>query len=971
MKRDVAPPGQALTAATKARPDYAQLFEAMPGQYMILDRDLIYVEANPAYCASTERTREEIVGRYVFEAFPPTGEGGRQIEESLRRVLATGVTETLPLAAYPIPTADGGFRMKYWSCVHMPLFDENGEVAFVAQNAVDVTELQNLKNIAYGSDPGAPARGESDLFRRALEITTVNDSLAAEMRGLRDLFMQAPGFMAVLMGPQLVYTQANNAYLGLIGRRSVVGRPLAEALPEIVEQGFVDLLLSVMRTRTPHIGRAAGVMLQREPAAPLEERFLDFIFQPIAGPDGESIGVFIEGSDVTDRVRGEAALRRSEEQLRLATEAAEVGLWDVDGMTGALFWPASVKAMFGIGPDAPVSMEDFFACLHPDDLETTTAAYQAAANPDLRALYDVEYRAVGKEDGVVRWVAAKGRGVFDDAGRCVRVIGTAMDITRRKADEARLRELNETLERRVSEALAERKVLADIVEGTDAFVQVVDLDYRWMAINKAGADEFETIFGKRPQPGDIMLELLAEQPEQAAALKAVWSRALAGEEFTQVDAFGEPGREQRWYEMKFNALRDQNGHQIGAYQFVYDVTGRLRDQARLAEAEEALRQAQKLEAMGQITGGVAHDFNNLLTPIVGALDMLQRRMVGDEREQRLIAAALQSGERAKILVQRLLAFARRQPLQPSSVNVRQVIEGMTELVVSSTGPRVKVLVDLPEDLPPARADANQLELAILNLCVNARDAMEQGGGTLRISADVRVIAPGSDAKLRPGRYVCVTVSDTGVGMNADIAAKAIEPFFSTKGIGRGTGLGLSMVHGLASQLGGGLAIHSQLGIGTTIEVWLPRSDEHSVATDDAAAAAVAAHSFLIAPRGSLRALLVDDEDLVRSIAADMLTELGFEVVEASSAQDALELLASGVPFDVLVTDHQMPGMSGVELSYAVQKRWPLVRTVIISGYAQAEGIGQDLTRLNKPFRQSELARVLAEVVKTQPASGRS
>jgi two-component sensor histidine kinase len=288
-----------------AGPDLAQLFGAMPGQYMILDRDLIYVEANPAYCASTERTREEIVGRYVFDAFPPTGEGGRLIEESLRRVLVTGVAETLPLAAYPIPAPEGGFRMKYWSCVHLPLFDENGEVAYVAQNAVDVTELQQLKTIAYGPDPGAPAPGESDLFQRAQQITAINDHLAEETRGLRELFMRTPSFMAVLTGPELVYALANHAYLQLIGHRQVVGKSLAEALPEVVEQGFPDLLRRVMRDKAPHIDRAASVLLQRTPGAPLEERFLDFIFQPIAGPDGESVGVFVEGSDVTDRVLGE------------------------------------------------------------------------------------------------------------------------------------------------------------------------------------------------------------------------------------------------------------------------------------------------------------------------------------------------------------------------------------------------------------------------------------------------------------------------------------------------------------------------------------------------------------------------------------------------------------------------------------------------------------------------------------------
>jgi two-component sensor histidine kinase len=277
----------------------------MPGQYMILDRDLVYVEANPAYCASTQRTREEIVGRYVFEAFPPTGEGGRQIEESLRRVLVTGVAETLPLAAYPIPAPGGGFIMKYWSCVHLPLFDAAGEVAYVAQNAVDVTELQQLKTIAYGPHPGAPAQGESDLFERALQITALNESLATETRGLRGLFEQTPSFMAVLMGHDLTYAQANNAYLQLIGHRQVVGRTLEDALPEVVEQGFPALLREVMASKIAHIDRAASVFLQRAPGSALEERFLDFIFQPIAGPDGESVGVFVEGSDVTNQVLAE------------------------------------------------------------------------------------------------------------------------------------------------------------------------------------------------------------------------------------------------------------------------------------------------------------------------------------------------------------------------------------------------------------------------------------------------------------------------------------------------------------------------------------------------------------------------------------------------------------------------------------------------------------------------------------------
>ena len=287
---------------------FQQLVARMPSPYMVLDRDLVYVEANEAYCRSTERRRDEIVGHYVFERFPPTGEGGQAIEQSLRRVLATGVTESLPFVAYPIElplSLGGGMGTKFWSCVHFPLLDERGEVAYVVQNAVDVTELHQLKTIAYGASGGRPLPGESAIFERAREIEALNRSLAEETEGLRDLFMQAPGFMAVMTGPDLVYALANNAYQRLIGNRPVIGRPLAEALPEVVEQGFPDLLRHVMRTRTAHIDHAASVMLQRTPDAPLEERFLDFIFQPIEGPDGEAVGVFVEGSDVTDRVIGD------------------------------------------------------------------------------------------------------------------------------------------------------------------------------------------------------------------------------------------------------------------------------------------------------------------------------------------------------------------------------------------------------------------------------------------------------------------------------------------------------------------------------------------------------------------------------------------------------------------------------------------------------------------------------------------
>ena len=359
--------------------------------------------------------------------------------------------------------------------------------------------------------------------------------------------------------------------------------------------------------------------------------------------------------------------------------------------------------------------------------------------------------------------------------------------------------------------------------------------------------------------------------------------------------------------------------------------------------------------MGQLTGGVAHDFNNLLTPILGSLDMLHRRGLGTPREQRLIDGALQSAERAKTLIQRLLAFARRQPLQPSAVDVGSLVSGMADLVASTSGPQVRVVVNVADDLPAAKGDPNQLEMAILNLSVNARDAM-QSGGVLTISATSDRIGRNHRAGLKPGPYVRLSVADTGTGMDEATRLRAIEPFFSTKGIGKGTGLGLSMVHGLAAQLGGALTISSKPGLGTNVELWLPVSE---VAAQDTPRSD-GGDSQLEAVG---RALLVDDEDMVRMATADMPTEIGYHVREAGSAEEALRVIDGGEALDLLVTDHLMPGMTGADLARAFQNKRPGKPALIVSGFAEAEDIAPDLPRLTKPFRQAELARILESLIK--------
>ena len=520
--------------------------------------------------------------------------------------------------------------------------------------------------------------------------------------------------------------------------------------------------------------------------------------------------------------------------------------------------------------------------------------------------------------------------------------------------EARLRDANEKLGRRFAEALAEKKILADIVEGTDAFVQVADLNYRWLAINRASRDEFERIFGVRPEVGQSMLEVISHMPEHRKAVQEVWGRALAGEEFTEIGEFGDTDRDRRFYEMKFNTLRNDRGEPIGAYQFVYDVTDRLRDQHRLAEAQARMHEMAKLETLGQLTGGVAHDFNNLLTPIVGALDALHRRFPDDARAQRLITGALDASERATTLVQRLLSFARRQHLQARTIDVGELILGVQDLIQRSIGSHVTVEVQAEDGLPPAKIDPNQLELAVLNLAVNASDAMS-GGGTLGIEIGRRELSDREVGELPAGSYVRLAVSDTGTGMDEATIQRAIEPFYTTKGPGEGTGLGLSMVHGLAAQSGGTLRLISRPGEGTTAEIWLP-------AVEGAADPLSGPEAEVPPQPRSAVVLLVDDEDLVRRATADMLCELGHEVIEAVSASTALQLLEQRPDIELIVTDYLMPGIRGSELIHKAREVRPDLKAVLITGYARIAADQEGVARLSKPFRAPDLGREIGKIL---------
>jgi signal transduction histidine kinase len=385
----------------------------------------------------------------------------------------------------------------------------------------------------------------------------------------------------------------------------------------------------------------------------------------------------------------------------------------------------------------------------------------------------------------------------------------------------------------------------------------------------------------------------------------------------------------------------------------------LRIQDRTRERETALAQVhqmQKLESLGKLTGGVAHDFNNLLTVVIANLDLLRMALADEPRLARLIDGAAAGAQRGVLLTRRMLAFARRQELKPEAVELPKLVEGMAELLRHSLGPMVAVETRFSADLRPAQADPSQLELALLNLALNARDAMPAGGQILisgRCGQPDRTVA----GALLPGSYVLLEISDAGTGMDERILARATEPFFTTKEVGQGTGLGLSMVQGFVAQSGGAMQIESVVGEGTTVRLWLPLAE---LPAEDAPPASLSAPS----EGGRLyRVLLVDDDPMVRDVTLNMLLDLGHDAVAASSALEALDMLGEQRKFDLVITDHAMPGMTGSELARAIRLRWQGMRVLLISGYAMLpSGEDADLPRLSKPYRRKELSASIFEVM---------
>ncbi len=486
-------------------------------------------------------------------------------------------------------------------------------------------------------------------------------------------------------------------------------------------------------------------------------------------------------------------------------------------------------------------------------------------------------------------------------------------------------------------------------------------------------------FGRNPDDPFSYQDLLASvHPEDRARRLEVVNRTIrTGEDYSIEYRNIWPDGSQHWVDVRARAVRRPDGSIKSLVGVSSDITARkvaelerenllaqlAAERTALAELTATLEQRveqrtadlmkevaareraqEQMETIGQLTGGVAHDFNNLLMAVMGNLDLLRKRIPDDPRLHRLINGALQGEERGASLTQRLLAFARQQDLRAVPMDLRALIQGMIDLLERSLGPRVVLRLDLPAGLPPARVDANQLELAILNLAINARDAMPDGG-----SIDIKLAEcqASSDPALQPGRYLKLSVIDTGKGMTPEILKRAVEPFFSSKPLGKGTGLGLSMVHGLAVQLGGALQLSSTAGKGTTATLILPVATNAPETESPVHATQKVNRSAVI--------LFVDDDPLIAMSTTEMLEDLGHQVIGASSGLHALDIIKSEQPIDLMMTDHVMPGMTGIELAAASRQVRPSLPILLATGYAELpEGAQLDLPRLAKPYHQDQL-----------------
>lgn len=761
---------------------------------------------------------------------------------------------------------------------------------------------------------------------------------------------------------RLIY---NDAWAPIAGEKHpwALGRPAHEVWADIWHV-IEPQLVAVLQT-----GQGFSVsdqMLPMERGGRIQQTHWDYSFAPIFGRDGTVLGIFNQGNETTARLSAERALRASDERLEYALGASDtVGTWDWDVPNDRVVADARFAKLYGVAREkaaAGAPLADFFTAIHPDDLPGVENSVAAALRDG--SLFSREYRLV-QADGVVKWVIAEGRPTLAPDGTALRFPGISFDITNRKNAEEALRDSEERVRAIINSI--DQMIWSATPDGSHDYFNERWYEFTGVPSGSTDGEGWAGMF----------------HPEDQDRAWAVWRHSLeTGAPYHIEYRLRHRSGKYRWVLGRAQPVRNAQGaitRWFGSCTDIQDIVdarevlARSREElewavqertTKLLEAEAQLRHAQKMEAVGQLTGGVAHDFNNMLAVILGAMNLLERRLARGETDLgRYIEAAKDGANRAAALTQRLLAFSRRQPLQPEIIEPNRMVAGMSELLTRALGEQVKVETVLAAGLWRINADVSQLENAILNLAVNGRDAMANGGRLTVETANTFVSEDyAQQHTMSPGQYVMIAVTDTGTGMSGDILAKAFDPFFTTKEVGKGSGLGLSQVFGFVRQSGGHVKIYSEQGHGTTVKLYLPRhygeaeSKEISSRNDEPARGA----------RGEL-VLVVEDDERVRNFSLEALRELGYTVAQADSGAAALALLRSGLKPALLFTDIVMPEMTGRELATLATKGLPALKVLFTTGYTRNAVVHNGVLDagthlLQKPFSLEQLAEKVRRVL---------
>ncbi|MCH4902041.1 MULTISPECIES: PAS domain-containing sensor histidine kinase [Pseudomonas] len=812
------------------------------------------------------------------------------------------------------------------------------------------------------------------------------------LRTAVDIVIHSPMPMLLLWGPQLTQIY-NNGFALLAGSKHphAFGQPAHQIWPEL--RDFTDPIYSAVLQGQVRTYSERRFTLQRDGQD--SDFWLDLTYSPIRDESAQVAGILVTAIETNERrrialelqQRSEDSLkaqRESEERLQLALAATDaVGTWDWDIGEDRFIADAHFAQLHGVDPalagQLPIS--EYLHGVHPEDRAMIARSIKHCITHGTE--YAEEYRLL-QANGELRWVFARGRCYKDHHGRPIRFLGAALDLTERKHTEQALRQSQTELQL--------------IINAMPILISYVDHEERFRLNNAAYLDWY----GLTPQElyGRTIREVIGEE---AYFLRAPYiAEALAGRPCSF--SLYTPHRDgsQRHALMNYLPRHGADGAVNGFYIFVIDETERKKTEEALRNlnetleervsarteqlaqanqrlqnemfererAEDALRHAQKMEAVGQLTGGIAHDFNNMLTGIIGSLDLMQRYIANGRADEigRFTDAAVSSANRAAALTHRLLAFSRRQSLDRKTLDVNELIHSLEDLIRRTKGDPIELKLRLADNVWPVSTDVSQLENALLNLVINARDAMPDGGELLIETANVYL--DGNDITtlepVKAGDYLMLAVSDNGTGMTPSVRSKAFDPFFTTKPIGQGTGLGLSMIYGFAQQSGGHVSLDSLPGQGTCVRLYLPR-----LYALEAELPAIEAVAEAPAVATGETVVVVEDDPAVRMLVMDLLKELGYRAHEAEDAKGALPLLESDLRVDLLVTDVGLPGMNGRQMAEIARQHRPGLKVLFMTGYAQKaaerQGFLEDgMDMVAKPFSIEQLAGKIRTMISQNP-----